>query len=130
MLPGLSDINIRCGMFAKLSVPDAVKEAVVTGPGGSEFRLPVNDSQCLIPAVRHGLYRVEYGDRESQFSAAFLSADESDLRNCVSGKWGTWRTAKALEQNYVSAGWLFAFVALGAGIIHLWVLTKKRGSQP
>ncbi|MFW5870993.1 MAG: vWA domain-containing protein [Verrucomicrobiota bacterium] len=130
MLPGLSHINVRCGMYAELSAPDAVKEAVVTGPGGSEFSLPVNDRKCLIPAVRPGLYRVDYGDRKSQFSAAFLSADESDLGNCVSGEWGTWRTAEVLDQNYVSAGWLFALVALGAGIIHLWVLTKKRGSQP
>jgi hypothetical protein len=80
-----------------------------------------------------GLYSLRQSTGEkAEFAVNLFAADESDLRICMSGSWGSKRTAAQLQRSHQSYAWLAGLIAFLLAGLHHWVLsrTKTREVQP
>jgi hypothetical protein len=53
-----------------------------------------------------------------------LSRDESDLRECASGRWGDWLDEASMRLEYRSVAWILLLLALGVVTIHLFLVSR------
>ena len=102
-LPGLKESNARLGTEVILKTTG---EAVtVMQPDGQKQSFPKTSGELALDTPMPGIYSVVVEQASSlstnQFSVNALTADESDLSACATGKWGNW--SEDTEQRLVEA---------------------------
>ncbi|MCI0376739.1 MAG: BatA domain-containing protein [Gemmataceae bacterium] len=141
-LPGLRATNLRLGESAVLkvagtlrmpspppdgtpSVPSTMDSIVVRKPSGASQVLNVYSRRAAIPADDVGVYEVRSGDKLYSFAVNALSAEESDLSSCVSGRWGEWTEDGVPESALRNIAWVLLLLALGVLTWHLALASRS-----
>ncbi|MFQ3592074.1 MAG: hypothetical protein SNJ82_02665, partial [Gemmataceae bacterium] len=52
------------------------------------------------------------------------NAEESDLRQAESGRWGDWLDETTLRQEYRGLSWLLLVALLALGCVHLYLMNR------
>ena len=133
-LSGLAGNNLRLGDSATLVLPRGIEKVVVHQPTGEAREISAPGGRLTLPATDVGVFRIEpvSSTRENadaagwSFAASALSADESDLRGCVSGRWGDWARAVSLGWDYVNIAWMLLLGTLAILAAHQLILARSR----
>src|SRR5205823_5175287 len=104
--PGLARPNVRLGEHAVLTFGSAPESVRLVAPDGTTRTLPVQERRALARAEQGGVYEFRAGEETFPFASNALSREESDLRGCVSGRWGDWLDDETLRLEYRSVAWL------------------------
>jgi hypothetical protein len=123
-LPGLARVNLRLGETAVVSVPPGVDKVEVKSPDGSLQTTAVRGQRAAILAEEPGVYEIRHGGETSHFAVSARSAEESDLKDCVTGKWGEWIEDAAAPPGIASLRWLLCLAALAVLAVHLYLATR------
>lgn len=121
---GLSDVNLRLGADAILTLDRITPVVTIRNPDGAETQLKSRTGRIPIDADRPGLYSVTAGTRAYAFACNLLSPEESDLGACDSGSWGRWADTESLKKDYAESAWIFLLLALGTLTGHLFLVKK------
>src|SRR5262249_43550690 len=122
--PGLRQPNVRLGADASLTVESGVESVSVVDPRRVTRQFPTRDKSVLIKADAAGVYEIGAGQSKFVFAANALQREESDLTQAVTGKWGNWANATALQWEYRSVAWALLLLALIALAIHAWLIAR------
>jgi hypothetical protein len=126
-MPGLRDSNTRLGTEVRLrTAGDSVR---VTLPDGSVKSWPKTGDEIFIPTPLPGIYTVALGTQTNSLAVNPLVADESDLSNCATGRWGQWSEPVGLQMQEASVVWVFGLLALGLLTLHLWLIASGKGAK-
>jgi hypothetical protein len=126
--PGLARANLRLGDAAVLKVPAGLEAAVVTAPDGSRQTVPAHGRQVILRPEEVGRYEVLSAASKHAFAVNALSARESDLTGCVTGRWGEWAEDAGGWLEARGLSWLLLLLVVGLLTAHLALLA--RGSRP
>lgn len=126
---GLARVNLRLGEEAALSVPSDVTSAKLMAPDGTSRTIPSDGGQLAVRPDDVGIYRLEAGGADYAFAVNALRRAKSDLRDCVSGRWGEWSAANVAPLEYRSAAWLLLLGALGILTLHVALVACGRGGD-
>jgi hypothetical protein len=127
LAPGLDRPNIRLGEQAVYTFDEARDEVEVVPPEGPPRRTPVTDLRVVVRGDETGVYEVRSpGAQEPLASVAVnaLARDESDLRDCATGRWGDWLDETSLRLEYQSVSWVLLLLALGVVTVHLFLVWR------
>jgi hypothetical protein len=127
-MPGLSQTNARLGERVVLNLPVYRENVQLTPPGGRAREVPVRGRQLAVAGEEIGLYELKGEDGAFAFAVNALDRDESDLRSCRPGAWGTWLDETALRLEYRGVGWLLLLLVLGVAVLHL-LLARWRPTE-
>lgn len=122
--PGLARANVRLGEEAVLNLPPGTASAEVTGPEGRSRTVAVQGRRVVVRADDVGAYSVTTDEGRFAFAANALSRDESDLRECASGRWGDWLDDAALRLEYRNVSWAVLLVLLAVVSLHLFLVAR------
>jgi hypothetical protein len=86
--------------------------------------VPVQGRRVVLRADDVGAYSINTDQGRFAFAANALSRDESDLRECASGRWGDWLDDAALRLEYRSVSWALLLGALAASSLHLFLVAR------
>jgi hypothetical protein len=125
--PGLSRSNVRLGEEVVLRVAPGVSEVRLVAPDGRKRNLPVHDGRVVVNADDIGLFELHAGDRKYTFAANALHRETSDLRGCVTGRWGEWVDEGARRPNAQNVSWALLLFALAVLAAHLALVSRKSG---
>lgn len=78
----------------------------------------------LLEAPVPGLYTAIHGQETNLFSVNFLAAEESDLTDTQTGRWGEWQTKQETRYEYAAVLWIFLLAALVGLAMHLVILAR------
>jgi hypothetical protein len=123
--PGLRQRNLRLGDDATLTVEPGVESVSVVYPQRGARRLPARDNEVLIRADVPGIYEISANQNKYSFSANALRREESDLTRASSGRWGDWANSTALRWEYHGVAWVLSLLALGALVVHGWLIARR-----
>ncbi len=123
-MSGLSRSNIRLGEEVSLTLERPSDEVRLIGPNGSSRRLNVQEGRVAARGDEIGTYEIRQGDDRWSFAVNAVNRDESDLRECESGRWGDWLDETALKLEYQEVGWVLLILALGAAALHLLLVAR------
>jgi hypothetical protein len=123
--PGLRQKNLRLGADAALTVGSGVESVSVVDPRRVSRSLPARDKSVLIRADLPGVYEITADQSKYSFAANALQREESDLTLAASGHWGNWANSTALQWDYRSVAWVLLLLALGALVVHAWLITRE-----
>jgi hypothetical protein len=87
----------------------------------------VPDRRLVVRPDEVGVYSVEADEESAAFAVNALSADESDLGGCTSGRWGDWLDETSLRLEYQSIAWVLLLLVLAIASAHLWLVARGRG---
>jgi len=124
-LPGLRETNVRLGAQGRLVPPGGAGSVTVTDPFGRVTRRPVTDGPAAIDAEVPGVFKVSTPGADYRFAVNALAGEESDLRQCASGDWGTWLSERAVATEYAPVAWMLVLAALAALVAHAAVLSAR-----
>jgi hypothetical protein len=124
-LPGLRRSNVRLGERVTLVLPPGHDSVRLAEPGGGARKLPVQARQVSARAGEVGIYEFATPDKRYRFTANALSREESDLRECESGRWGDWLDETSLRLEYRGVAWLALLVVLGVLAAHLYLVARQ-----
>jgi hypothetical protein len=124
-LPGLRRSNVRLGERVTLVLPAGHDSVQLVGPGGASRKLPVQARQVSARAGDVGIYEFVTPGKNYRFAVNALSRDESDLRDCESGRWGDWLDETSLRLEYRSVAWLALLLLLGVLAAHLYLVARQ-----
>lgn len=128
LAPGLDRTTVRLGEEVTLTLPEHHETVLVVQPGGALQTLPVQGRQAIIRADQPGLFEVRAGKQIERFAVNTLRQEESDLTNCMSGRWGDWRDETALRFEYQDVGWALLLAALAVLTLHLFLAHRAVGA--
>jgi hypothetical protein len=123
--PGLRRSNVRLGERATLVLRSTQESVELVGPGGESHKLPVQAGQVSARGADVGVYEFVTLEKRYAFSVNALSREESDLRECESGRWGDWLDETSLRLEYRSVAWLMLLLAVGVLSAHLWLVARQ-----
>jgi hypothetical protein len=123
-LPGLARANLRLGETASVTVPAGVDKITVTRPDKVVETVTVRGQRAAFVAEEPGVYEVRYGDETSHFAVSARSAEESDLKDCVTGRWGEWIEESDAPPGILPLRWLLCLAALATLTVHLFLATR------
>ena len=126
-LPGLARVNLRLGETAVLAASAGVDKVAVKAPDREVRTTAVRGQRAAILAEEPGVYEIRYGGETSHFAVSARSPEESDLKECVTGKWGEWTEDAVAPPGIMSLRWLLCLAALAVLAGHLYLAT--RGSR-
>ena len=69
-------------------------------------------------------HEIRHGGETSHFAVSACSAEESDLKLSVTGKWGEWVEDAVAPPGIVSLRWLLCLAALAVLAVHLYLATR------
>jgi hypothetical protein len=96
-------------------------------PDGKRQTVTVQDRRLVVRADHTGVWNIEADDDSTSFTANALSAEESDLSGCVSGRWGDWLDETSLRLEYQNIGWMLLLLLLAIASVHLLLVARGRG---
>ena len=127
-LPGLKESNARLG--AEVILKTADEQVTVAQPDGTRIIFPKTGGELSLQTPMPGIYSVTTaGGTTNQFSVNVLAADKSDLSACVTGQFGHWSEDVEKRMEEASAVWIFALIALGLLVTHLWLVATAKGTR-
>lgn len=124
-LPGLSKSNYRTGEKIIFNAPSEVRKALIDGPGGKNYSLPLNDRSCTLDLFMPGNYVLEAGKEKYKFRVNPLSADESDLRRCGSVMLEGEKNENIYRKRFMNIAWMFLLVVLALSAWHLYLIRRS-----
>ncbi len=124
-LSGVDRANVRLGESLTITTADPVETVSVKLPDDTEVKVPVQDRQATFRPEAVGLYKVTIGSQEHVFGCNALSAEESDLSQCDSGRWGKWRQVEA-RSGFESLTWILLLFAAAVLTLHLFFSSRGR----
>ncbi len=130
--PGLQRANVRVGEEAVWVLTSSPGSVEVTRPGGERSTVPVYARRATIRADRPGIYSLHAGTESVSFAANTLNRDESNLTQCVTGRWGDELNETTLRNDYRDVTAWFVLVALAIATLHVRLLARKpaTGANP
>lgn len=126
-LDGLDRINVRLGGRITLKLPASAKTLTVRKPDGTLDESIPRDAEVTVPANRTGIYKLSAGAKKFSFAVNALSPDESDLRKCASGRWGSWISKEVLRNEYASVSWVLLLLAIAVLCGHMAIMSRRSG---
>ena len=124
-MPGLKESNTRLGTEIILKTDG--QPVAITQPDGGETSFPKPGDELAIDTPMPGIYSVTMGSETNQFSVNALAADESDLSQCATGRWGKWSDDPGQRLVETSAVWIFGLLALAFLTGHLYLIAAAQG---
>ncbi len=132
------------GAPLRVTVPAAVKEVQIEGPGGDQVTLPARHGLAVVPEMqRVGLYRVHWDESRPGsvwIPVNLVSAAESDLSSELVNAAGPDGAVTARSQELEAHhdwSWVLALAALAFIAFDVWYFTRRRrrlslgrGSKP
>ena len=125
--PGLQEVNARLG--SEVNLKTTGEPVAVRLPSGTVKQFPQTADQLALETPEPGIYTVSMGLNTNLFVVNALAADESDLRDCVTGEWGKWNSDPEQRYEQSPMAWLFGLGALGILTVHLWLLVAGKGGN-
>jgi len=125
--PGLRESNARLG--SEIMLKTTGEPVLVIWPDASQHNFPKPGNELALEAPMPGTYSVAMGAATNQFAVNLLAADESDLRNCASGRWGNWAAETGGQREETAVTWLFGLVTLGILSAHLYLVAVGKGGR-
>jgi hypothetical protein len=125
--PGLERSNLRLGEQAVLSFATPRPQVAVMSPDGTRQTMPVQDRRLIVRGDDVGVWSVEAEEESASFAVNALSAEESDLTGCASGRWGDWLDETSLRLEYQSIAWILLLLVLAIASVHLLLVARGRG---
>jgi hypothetical protein len=120
---GLAASNLRLGDAAVLRTSGDVEDVLLIAPDGGRRKVPVHGRQVVVRSEDIGQYEVRTPEGAFTFAVNALNRDESDLRSCVSGRWGEWVADDSPGTEVRSLAWVLLLLTLGiltAQMVFLW----------
>jgi hypothetical protein len=119
--------NLRLGEQAVLSFATPRPQVAVMSPDGTRQTMPVQDRRLIVRGDDVGVWSVEAEEESASFAVNALSAEESDLTGCASGRWGDWLDETSLRLEYQSIAWILLLLVLAIASVHLLLVARGRG---
>jgi hypothetical protein len=134
-LDGPRVVNLRTGDLLEIHAGPSIQHVRVTSPRRSSSSLAVRSGTTYLHAELAGRYRLAVGDEHSEVVANLIGIDESDLRGCDSGSWGSWRQVSTgtstTDQDLLRRGlaWLAGLAALALLALHRMIQVRPRETE-
>jgi hypothetical protein len=125
--PGLHRANFRLGEQVALTFATPRTTVAIVRPDGTRQTMAVQDRRLTVRPNEVGVWSIEAEEESSSFAVNALSADESDLTGCVSGRWGDWLDETTLRLEYQSIAWILLLLVLAIATVHLFLVARSRG---
>jgi hypothetical protein len=125
--PGLHRVNFRLGEQVALTFATPRPTVVVVHPDGSRQVVSVQDRRLTVRPDEVGVWSIEAEEESAFFAVNALSANESDLSGCVSGRWGDWLDETSLRLEYQSIAWILLLLVVAIATLHLLLVARGRG---
>jgi hypothetical protein len=125
--PGLHRTNYRLGEQVALTFATPREPVAVVRPNGTRQTMPVQDRRLTVRPDEVGVWSIEAGEESASFAVNALSANESDLTDCVPGRWGDWLDETSLRLEYQSIAWILLLLVVAIATVHLLLVTRSRG---
>jgi len=126
--PGLTRVRFRLGEQVTLTFATPREQVVVVRPDRTRQTAAVQDRRLIVRPDDVGVWSIEAGEESASFAVNALSANESDLSGCVSGRWGAWLDETSLRLEYQSIAWILLLLVLGIATVHLLLVARSSGS--
>lgn len=123
--PGLHRVNFRLGEQVGLTFATPRPAVAMARPDGTQQTMPVQDRRLTVRPDEVGVWSFSAGDESASFAVNALSANESDLSGCVSGRWGDWLDETSLRLEYQSISWILLLLVVVIVTVHLLLVAKK-----
>ncbi|HTU16975.1 MAG TPA: BatA and WFA domain-containing protein [Gemmataceae bacterium] len=127
--PGLHRTNYRLGEQVSLTFPTPGEPVVVVRPDHTRQTMPVQDRRLTLRPDEVGVWSIEAGEESTAFAVNALSANESDLTGCVTGRWGDWLDETSLRLEYQSIAWILLLLVLAIATVHMLLVARSSGRQ-
>ncbi|HZV06956.1 MAG TPA: BatA domain-containing protein [Gemmataceae bacterium] len=127
--PGLHRVNYRLGEQVALTFATPRPTVAVVRPDGTRQPTSVQDRRLTVRPDEVGVWSFEAEEESASFAVNALSADESDLTGCVSGRWGDWLDETTLRLEYQSIAWILLLLVLAIATVHLLLATRAIGRK-
>lgn len=127
-LPGPAATNLQLGQLLRFTLveePTRDTQVVVKRPDGSEQSVIAEGKRHEVRPDQIGLYNVRAGAQQFAFACNAVNADESNLLECATGRWGSWNDSEVFQDQHVRLDWVFLLVAIGCLVAHLVVLSRS-----
>jgi hypothetical protein len=124
----LMEPNVRLGSSVRLSLPAGITQAQWHTPDGNTKAMNVRAGQLELPAEIPGPHRADWAGGGTSFAVNVLAPDESDLSQCVTGKWGDWNNAPAYKDVTVDLAWVALLAALAALTAEMLLVRRGGGA--
>ena len=126
-LPGLSEVNLRQGDHALVTLPNETKSIQLIKPSGEEQTYSTQTTSLEIDTDEPGIYHIIDSERTYRFTVNLLSRGESNLVDARSDRIGHWASSSTLDTRcFQSLVWIFLLVSLSALAAHQVFITQKR----
>jgi hypothetical protein len=123
--PGLHRVNFRLGEQVTLTFATPRPSVALVHPDGARQTVPVQDRQLSVRPDEVGIWSIDAEEESASFAVNALSANESDLTSCVSGRWGDWLDETSLRLEYQSIAWILLLLAAAIATLHLLLVAKR-----
>jgi hypothetical protein len=123
--PGLHRANFRLGEQVALTFATPRPEVAVISPDGTRQPMPVQERRLVVRPDAVGVWSIEADEESASFAVNALSANESDLTGCVSGRWGDWLDETSLRLEYQSIAWILLLLVLAIATVHLLLVARS-----
>jgi hypothetical protein len=123
--PGLHRVNFRLGEQVTLTFATPCPSVAVMHPDGARQTVPVQDRRLSVRPDEVGIWFIDAEEESASFAVNTLSANESDLTGCVSGRWGDWLDETSLRLEYQSIAWILLLLAVAIATLHLLLVRKN-----
>jgi hypothetical protein len=125
--PGLHRVNFRLGEQVASTFETPRPTVAVVHPDGTRQTVPVQDRRLTVSPDQVGVWSIDAEDEVASFAVNALSANESGLSNCVSGRWGDWLDETSLRLEYQSIAWILLLLVVVVATLHLLLVARSRG---
>ena len=125
--PGLHESNARLG--SEILLKTTGEPVTVTWPNESQHTFPKPAGELALETPMPGVYSVAMSGTTNQFAVNLLAAEESDLRDSTSGRWGDWGAESDGRREQASVSWLFGLFALVILAAHLYLVAVGKGGR-
>ncbi len=125
--PGLHRVNYRLGEQVALTFATLHPTVTVTHPDSDRQTVSVQDRRLSVRPDQVGIWSIDAEEESASFAVNALSANESDLTGCVSGRWGDWMDETSLRLEYQSIAWILLLIAVAIATLHLFLVARSRG---
>jgi hypothetical protein len=123
-LPGLRRVNLRLGETAVITARPGIDRVLVKPPTGEPKTIDVKAEQAAIVVEEPGIYEVRHDNETTTFAVSVQSPAESNLMECVTGRWGEWAEDTDAPPGLVSLTWILCLLAIAVLTVHLYLATR------
>lgn len=124
--PGLHRVNFRLGEQVTLTFATPRPTVAMVHPDGTRRTMPVQYRRLTVRPDEVGVWSLSADDESASFAVNALSANESDLSGCVSGRWGDWLDETSLRLEYQSIAWILLLLVVAIATIHLLLVARLK----